>query len=488
MNKFYKFHYKKFCAQSYVNIERIAKKLGVTSYSTINKIKEEYDRYSYEADILPSLYEYTRNFNYCSTDLQKMVFLKKKDFFFPEKTKSNIERLQLIYNYLIKEFGFLEKEATEIVFLEPQMTENYSNIIIKNITFLSAFFGKDFKKVLIDYPKLLTVKEDDYNKIVKYFQIYLFDENIEKQEIENLLKENPLLLTIDTLNLNSHLEFLSNIKKEIISHCEKRIAITSKKREFDRNDYFKVKKMGDKLNKDYQLPLEDKMKSFKMYDIIKSNPYYLLYSSNNFIELIKILEERLQINSTLAFNLIQRYPDISFLNRNKLFNKKIDILFSVGLDKYCAKHFIKEYPFILTKSFASYAKKYNFLKNDCSLVLDVLDDKCFNLYPLILLFSFHEIKAKMSILNGIKAYQRENLILEQTSLGNQMTQELRKFEKCNLITEQEAFSIKPEEFCSKVGVSFELYKSYYDEEGDKDTLIHLEERDLLFYYNKYTYI
>ena len=117
--------------------------------------------------------------------------------------------------------------------------------------------------------------------------------NLSRNEISEFLKENPLLMTSDLYKIKEHLDFLSKLKKEVIEVCEKNIQKSKVKRIMDREDIEKRIKLGSKVEEDIKLPVEEEILNFSMFDFIKLNPYYLLTSPTNFIEIFTIFKEKL---------------------------------------------------------------------------------------------------------------------------------------------------------------------------------------------------
>ena len=486
--------YQKTSLFNFCNIQKLADIFKVKKFSTIKSVHEKYDTFNYESDILPTIYQYNTNFPQLDDFLSRVCFLKKKDFFLPSQTKSNIQRFKDLQDYLLENTSLNTKEVVEILFCAPELSNFSSDALIKNTKFMLNMYNisKDDSynlDIIKNFPKILAVSDQKFEHLIDAFFVYLIKENanLSRNEISEFLKENPLLMTSDLYKIKEHLDFLSKLKKEVIEVCEKNIRKSKVKRIMDREDIEKRIKLGSKVEEDIKLPVEEEILKFSMFDFIKLNPYYLLTSPSNFIEIFTIFKEKLRIDKHLALHIIKRCPDICFINKNKLLNEKIDLLMSMNIDNFTLKQLLKYYPFMLTKSFYSFIIKYEFLRNTCEYKLKGDLD----IYPLVLIFDFHkEIKPKLTILKSIRDYHKQAELKQKFSDFSQ-SQGLNNIENQNYITEKRAFSISKEQFCEEVNISLEEYEKHTDTEWnqmDTPSFPILKEKDLMFYYSKYTYV
>ena len=156
------------------------------------------------------------------------------------------------------------------------------------------------------------------------------------------------------------------------------------------------------------------------------------------------------------------------------------------MDSLTIKQFIKHYPFILTKSFYSFIRKYEFLTGPCKYKLN----GDLEIYPLIFIFDFYkEIFPKLTILTDVKIAKEEK---EKSERIGQVTLSEKTLIYMNykLISVNQAFSLTKEEFCTEVGIPVSVYDelsvSKWGEKEKPDFPV-VNERDLLFFYSKYTY-
>lgn len=448
---------------------------------SLNLIKNSYDKCSYESDIMPSFYKYTVSFPNINNQLYSLCINKKPDFFLPIKTDDNIEKINEITKHLIK-IGFTQNESHEMIFLNPKVTEYSSTKIIKNIDFIISFFKE--KSVLIEFPKLIIYGEETYSKIFTFFQVYC---DLEKNLIDDLIEKNPLLLTCDVLNLHSHLEFLVEIKKEVVELAKKNIDLQEFKKKVDKKDFKKVVSLGEeKMNRQSLLLIEKEMINFSIYQFIKNNPYYLLSSVSNFKESFEIMSSKLGFTNLQTLYLMTKTPDLCFINRNKLLSEKIDLLLKIMKNnKYYVKNFIKAFPHMLLKSFNSYIKKYNYLSDQKVHGKNLTENE--SIYPLILIYNFEkEIKIKLDILSEIRQFQDYVKLKDKVTSFIKADQDAEKLVlNAKLIEIEKAFSLTPEEFCKETNYSFENYSERLKKISEKAEI--LNEKDLLFFYSKYTY-
>eukprot|EP00340_Litonotus_pictus_P009554 CAMPEP_0170515792 /NCGR_PEP_ID=MMETSP0209-20121228/2190_1 /TAXON_ID=665100 ORGANISM="Litonotus pictus, Strain P1" /NCGR_SAMPLE_ID=MMETSP0209 /ASSEMBLY_ACC=CAM_ASM_000301 /LENGTH=387 /DNA_ID=CAMNT_0010800449 /DNA_START=279 /DNA_END=1445 /DNA_ORIENTATION=- len=382
-------------------------------------------------------------------------------------------------SYLKDQTCLSEIEITEILFLEPKITNFLFPAIKKNFEFLLELFqlnSKDPKtaELLKEYPILLSVSKEYYQKISHYFTVYLKEEGISQNDLDDLYREHPLVLSVHNQNLWEYLEILKNLKTEVITACEWNLENSRIKRDIDRKDFFKVKTLGEeKVSRDISNPIDVEISKFRIFDFIKLNPYALLTEPKRFNEIFSVFKERLGIDKQMTLHLMKRCPDIMYLNRKGLVNRKVDLLLGMmNENRFTVKGLIKAYPFILVKSFSSLIKKFSFLKNDCGYNLD----NDLSIYPLLLVFNFEkEIKPKLTILNRI----------EKAHLGNE---ENNVYNKGKVISVKKAFSISKTDFCTSVNIPEEEYTSLEQNSAKTDgesLLPNFEERDILFYYSKW---
>lgn len=480
----YKFKYtnniKSFCV-----IQKIAEKLGVNKYTTTPEIKEKYQKFSYEGDVLPGLYQFTKSFPSLTPKLSKASFLKKKDFYLPSRTDEVIGKLLAIKEYLITKLEFTDKQATEALFLCPNISDTEINVAIKNIDFIKSIYKNQTKDIIIQYPNVLMAKPQNYNKILTIIESYVKHEGVKQEEILELIKSNPLLFAISESKLLKFLNVLNNhllsAKKTSQSNINKAIF----KREVDKDDIHKIKILGEKINQPVTLPVEEEVLKLKLFEFIKTNPYMFFTSTDNLEMMFKVFKEKLGVDSHLAFYLIVRCPDILYLNTHNLFEKKIDLLLKLDMDRFQVKHLIKHYPFMLVKSFSSYIKKYSFIKNDCGYKLNGDLD----IYPLILIFDFNtEILPKLTILKKIEDFQ--NTVKSGLTRISDNDQK-NKYFNSRLISVSRAFSLTKEKFCEEVNINLEEYDALIgQEDNNKSDLLfpNLQERDILFHYSKFKHV
>jgi hypothetical protein len=104
-----------------------------------------------------------------------------------EKLKAHKESLQKLLP------DFSEKEIVETLSCIPNVVELSANKVEANISNVKNFFtGVDHKKLLFDYPLLITNFTHDLNKVEFYFKLYL---EMTKEDLLQLANKFPLIMT-----------------------------------------------------------------------------------------------------------------------------------------------------------------------------------------------------------------------------------------------------------------------------------------------------
>lgn len=485
-NTLYSYTYK-----SISNFQVIANKFNLNQIGTTKSVIDRYDDFSYETEIQPTYYKYSKVFPRLSDFNLKVAFVKKHDFFLPSKNDHFIQTLTEIKNYLSENTNLTDAEITEIVFCCPKVAEEYAPQVVKNLKYLFEFLNvnpkKNDLKILKDYPSLLLINEINVNKLIETFYVYLNGKGsvVSKNKIKQFMIDNPLLVTLNNNDLYLFLDAANTILNDAKTMCENNISVAEFKRKVDKEDLSRIKKLGDKLNEKIHLPVEEEILKLSLFDFLKYNPYMLCTSANNFKQLFSIFDEKLGIKPFTTLNIIRRCPDVVFCNRHKLLEKKIDLLLNMEMSKYVIRHLFKYYPFMITKSFNSYIKKYDFLKNDCKYKLK----EDLEIYPLILIFDFEtEIKPKLSLLKlieqAIELKKAKELLASFSASADD--DKILKYSNYKVISPRKAFTLSKTQFCKEIGMKVEDYDDLYKKtESDKPDL---HERDLLFYYSKFKYI
>jgi hypothetical protein len=128
--------------------------------------------------------------------------------------------------------------------------------------------------------------------------------------------------------------------------------------------------------------------------------------------------------------------------------KKFGLFTELGINKKTVKTLLLKYPFVLVKSYNSFIKKILYF-NQIGLKIENID-----IYPLIYVFNLAtDIKPRCEV--------------------------MRKYNKW--LPFKEAFSISPEEFQKRMGISNQEYEGFTEPSP-------LQERDLMFRYSKYLLI
>lgn len=487
---------KRFC-----NLTKLANSLGVSNLKVSNYIKEKFNEGSFESEIIPIINNHMKNFPKLNRFLFQTAFNKEKKIFIPTDSNKYLERMIIIKDYLKQKLDISEEEITDILYSCPTIALEYPDVIKRNIDFIIDFFRitntPNSYKVILDYPKVLTVSKENYKQWTSYFMIYLSDEKVYTQEfMDNLIKDNPLLLTCEPNNIHEFIKILIEIREKVRFLCKKNINASKKKKELIEkcDEYVQEIKERNRFaepqeykphHKISNCELENKYLNFETYDLIKLNPLILLTTASKFKMIFETLKEKIGIDYYVIVDIISKCPDILFINKNGLLEKKIDFLLKLNASRFVWKQFFKAYPFMLTKSFNSYIKKYEYLK---SLGYKLNGD--FELYPLIYIFDFSkEIKPKLTIIKNIE--HKKRLQVEKKRITSFDSQENLSELENEVISISDAFSISKEEFCKKTGVSIEEYDKITNEVINENLnnkyKMNLNERDLVFSYSKYNY-
>lgn len=529
--------YKTFC-----NLKKLAESIGIKDYTSSKGLNEEFNSFNYEIDIYPINYILDKNFPYLQKNTLLTTFNKEKKFFLPNKFGIYIKRVIDIKYHLKSKYKFTESEATECIFCVPYIAYLNSSIIIRNIDNIFQLFNKynkdtnnhndNFKNLITEYPKLMSVIPEKLDKIISYMSIYFQEEEFKLEDIEKLVIQNPLTATADPENVQKLIEYMLKIKSKSLLYCNKNINSNKgkklmkklyddeKSRVLEKEPWLEVPEYNV-IEKKTDIEREVLNKFSQIHKLLFLRPELLFFSAEKFNDIFTCLKEKLGIDYYLTLYLISKCPDIILSNRNGLLEKKIDMLLQLDIDRYTLKQMIKHYPFALLKSFNSYIKKHKFLTEFAGFNLsenkekinntDIsLEDKALlttdefeelnklkvtklDLYPYILLFDFHkEIKPKIFILKDI---EKKKILKEKANKIASFASNLkeRDFEDNRTsIDYNEAFSLTKEEFCQKVNCSIDEYDQISKEEYNKSIMknkynIYLEERDLIFSYSKYTY-
>ena len=492
---------KQFQSQRYFcNLIRLGNLLGIEKINASEGIKDSFNKYSYESNILPMLNEHSKFFPKANKFLFQTAFNKEKKFFLPSISDKSLEHMKDISNHLKNKIDMSDSDITEILYCCPQASLEYSNIIKRNLDFVIDFFkitkdNKDSHKILVDYPKLILVSKENYYKWTSYLIIYLKDEGMTQEIIDELTINNPLIATADPENIERMCINLVEIKKQTVFLCKKNINMSRTRKELIQkcDDYVTEVKSKDQFSQIQEYKpfhkisdniIENMYKDYQIFNLVRLNPNILVTSGERLMLIFTTLKEKLGIDYYLTIHMITQCPDIMFLNKNGLLEKKVEILLKINIDRFTLKQLFKKYPFMLTKSFNSYLKKYDFLKG-----LGYKLNGDLNIYPLILLFDFNtEIKPKLTILNNIKLKLEE--IKRMENLASFSKSDLDNFNS-KLISINRAFLLSKEEFCKEVNVPEEQYtqivQTTINEQVSNKYDVDLEERDLIFSYSKYTY-
>jgi hypothetical protein len=150
------------------------------------------------------------------------------------------------------------------------------------------------------------------------------------------------------------------------------------------------------------------------------------------------------IKTKETFELVKVYPDLLLANRYNILKKKLLLFQDLQMNKSTIKNLIKNYPFILLKSYNSFIDKVFYFSKELNMNIEEID-----IYPLIYLYDLNrDIKPRCEL--------------------------MKKMKKC--IPFKEAFSMSVEDLANKLGASNPASV------GDSGPLY---ERDLLFRYSKY---
>lgn len=474
--------------RTFCNLTRLSKLIGIQEFKTSEGMMEQFNNCSYDSDLVPMMYKLNKSFPHLNKHLIQTAFHKDKKFFLPENNVEAIEKLNAISNYLKEKIEINEKDLTEILFCVPQVTHDYSSCIIRNIDFICELFQitKDpaTHSTLIDYPKLLVSSREKFNKSLTYFKLYLEEEKIEDSDIVQLYRSYPLAVTADPDDILKLMKGMVKIKETVKLLGERNVATINNK---ERLAKALEEQTGNKSKYKYNVKKQDiDSQKFMVFDFIKINPCILIGSAEKFLDIFNLFREKIGLHYNQTLNILSKTPDIMLTNKNGLLEKKIDLLLKLSMNKYVIKQLVKSYPFILLRSFNSFIKKHEFLKNTIGYKLD----GDLEVYPLILLFNFEkEIKPKITLLKKLEAKQEE--LRKKASIASILQKEeaLSKNEK--LISLPKAFSLTKEEFCNEIGAKVEDYDKIVQSENQgkfsNKYNINLEERDLVFHYSKYTY-
>ncbi len=485
-------------SRPFCTLSKLGNLLGVEQVRSSNTLRDDFNKYPFESTVLPIINKHKRVFPELNKFLLQTAFNKEKKLFLPSKADLFLERLEEIKFYLKEKIQIDDKSLAEVIYCVPQLALEYPNVTKRNIDFVLDFFKITSDplthKPLIDYPKILTASKEKYYEWTSYLIIYLKSNNLSQEFLDDLTIKNPLIITAEPDNIYRYGNILIELEEKIRSICKKNLdSINNKKLLLEKSNEL-VEKVREENPfssiKEYTThhklsdgAIEEKYKNFTGYELIEFNPMLLLISAEKMKMIFISLKEKIGIDYHLTLHLINQCPDILFLNKNGLLEKKLDLLLKLNMDRFTLKQLFKNFPFMLTKSFNSYIKKYEFIKEQ-GYKLDGEDD----MYPLILLFDYcTEIKPKLTILKNI-----EKQILELKASENLATFSTSKREFTGkLISVSKAFSMSKDDFCNEVGVDTTEYNMIVDkakkEQGTNKYGIDLEERDLVFSYTKYNY-
>lgn len=488
----------KVATKSFCTINKLGNLLGIEEVKASESIREEFNKYSFESTVLPIINKHKRVFPELNKFLLQTAFNKEKKIFLPSHSDLYLERFEEIKVYLKEKIQIDNASLAEVIYCVPQLALEYTNVTKRNIDFVLDFFKITSDplthKTLIDYPKILLATKERYYEWTSYLIIYLKNNNLSQEFLDDMTRKNPLIITADPDNVYRYGNNLIELEENIRALCKKNIeSIKNKKLLLE-----KAKELVSKVKEENpfsSIPeytthhklsngsLEEKYKDFTGFELIELNPMLLLTSAEKMKMIFVSLKEKIGIDYPLTLDLIKACPDILFLNKNGLLEKKLDMLLKLNINRYTLKQLFKYFPFMLTRSFNSYIKKYEFIKEQ-GYKLDGEED----LYPMILLFDYStEIKPKLTILKNI-----EKKILELKASENLATfSTLKKEVTGKLISVSWAFSLSKEEFCNEVGVDVVEYNTIVDkankEKGSNKYDLDLEERDLVFSYTKFNY-
>lgn len=145
-----------------------------------------------------------------------------------------------------------------------------------------------------------------------------------------------------------------------------------------------------------------------------------------------------------TFEFVKIYPDLLLANRYNILRKKLLLFGDLQMNKTTIRNLIKNYPFILLKSYNSFIDKVFYFSKELNMNIEEID-----IYPLIYLYDLNrDIKPRCELMKKMNKW----------------------------ISFKEAFSMSVEDLAKKLGT------------GSPDNITDsapLYERDLLFRYSKY---
>ena len=501
------------------NYSRLLKYLNTTEPSHIinknfgkdylnqNQLFQIYENYNFDSDIMLTVSKYQKIapeiFN--NQKLTLNAFMQNKHLFIPKNFEKYSSNYLAISSHLINNKSFTPIQTVDILVANTKLLEEHSAYTIENIDFICTKFDNS---TIHSFPKLINVSQNQYTTIFDYLVIYerkksytqihnediddylkdvdnihkINQENLVSKKItEKILNENPLVLTSDTENIRLLLETLLFLTARIPGPDRK----------------FKNKQKIPENNVIQEIP------DFSKLDFISQNPYILINSYVGFKKVFELLEKELNINNIEVFSLMKQYPDLMIINKGGLFEKKLDLILKMEIDRVVLKSFIMEYPYVLLKSYNSYVKKYNLLKGKFKILtkkienLDSIDSNEISkdsshfaeldLYPYILLFNYaKELKPKIYLLEKYSSNSLNSYGSSSKSDVDVDTDASSSSTSASIMSIPEAFSISKDEFCERLGIDNTEYDFIIREEKYNNTY-DLEERDLMFNYNRYLF-
>lgn len=179
-------------------------------------------------------------------------------------------------------------------------------------------------------------------------------------------------------------------------------------------------------------------------EIIQRNPKVFLFRHTQLTNVVSQLT-KYGLKAKEVFEIIKVYPDLLLANRYSMLKKKLELFEQLKMNKDTIKNLIKEYPFILLKSYNSFINKVFYFNKEIKIEIEDLD-----IYPMIYCYSLkNDIKPRCEL--------------------------MKKANKS--IPYSEAFSMTLDQLAEKLGVDKK------DIAGAEDK--GLFERDLMFRYSKY---
>jgi hypothetical protein len=179
-------------------------------------------------------------------------------------------------------------------------------------------------------------------------------------------------------------------------------------------------------------------------EIIKANPKVFLFRHTQLTNVVSQLT-KYGLKAKEVFEIIKVYPDLLLANRYSMLRKKLELFEQLKMNKDTIRNLIREYPFILLKSYNSFINKVFYFNKELKKDIEDID-----IYPLIYCYSLKDdIKPRCEIMKKANKW----------------------------LPFAEAFSITVDQLAEKLGV-------------DKKDIISTEdkglfERDLMFRYSKY---